>query len=93
MPNFEHLKVGDHVTRLLGGMPMPMIVTKVDGDLITCAAIITEKDRQKFGGAETFNGGWTFDRKTGAEEDHEIGWGVKFGHTGSYLVEAKNDNA
>ena len=31
-------------------------------------------------------GDWTFDRETGVEEDEEIGWGVKFGHTGSYLV-------
>lgn len=31
-------------------------------------------------------GGWTFDRQTGIEEDPEIGWGIKFGITGSRLV-------
>jgi hypothetical protein len=31
-------------------------------------------------------GGWTFDRKTGMEEDELLGWGVQFGITGSYLV-------
>lgn len=30
-------------------------------------------------------GGWTFSRATGAEEDPELGWGDKFGQTGSYL--------
>lgn len=34
-------------------------------------------------------GGWDFDRKTGAEEDPALGWGVKFGVTGSFLVEDK----
>lgn len=31
-------------------------------------------------------GAWEFDRATGVEEDEELGWGVKFGVTGSYLV-------
>lgn len=31
-------------------------------------------------------GGWTFDRKTGFEEDEELGFGVKFGYTGSFLT-------
>ena len=32
------------------------------------------------------HGGWTFDQATGIEEDEDLGWGVKFGHTGSFLV-------
>ena len=31
-------------------------------------------------------GGWTFDQLTGIEEDEELGWGVRFGYTGSFLV-------
>lgn len=30
-------------------------------------------------------GDWTFDLNTGVEEDPELGWGVSFGVTGSYL--------
>lgn len=29
---------------------------------------------------------WTFDRKTGAEIDHELQWGPEYGRTGSYIV-------
>lgn len=31
-------------------------------------------------------GGWTFDQKTGIEEDPDLGFGVAYGITGSYLV-------
>jgi hypothetical protein len=31
-------------------------------------------------------GGWTFDQLTGVEEDEELGFGVKFNYTGSFLV-------
>jgi hypothetical protein len=30
--------------------------------------------------------GWTFDRKTGAEVDEDLGWGPPPKMTGSYLV-------
>lgn len=30
-------------------------------------------------------GDWTFDRKTGAEIDEDLGWGPKTGITGSFL--------
>ena len=73
--DFSDLKVGDVVTRLLGGkLAMKMKVVQVSEDLITCDA------------ADGFEGGWTFDRKTGAEEDADLQWGVRFGRTGSYLV-------
>ncbi len=32
--------------------------------------------------------GWTFDRETGMEEDEMLRWGVKYGRTGSMLVES-----
>jgi len=31
--------------------------------------------------------GWTFDVKTGMEIDDDLGWGPKYGFTGSYLVD------
>ncbi len=36
-------------------------------------------------------GPWTFDRGTGVEEDEELGWGVKFGRTGSRLAAEGED--
>lgn len=36
-------------------------------------------------------GAWTFDRVTGIEEDEELGWGVKFGASGSRLIESTSD--
>lgn len=33
-------------------------------------------------------GAWQFDRKSGVEEDGDLGWGVQFGVSGSCLVEA-----
>jgi hypothetical protein len=66
MRTFHHIKAGDMVIRMLGGV-MPLEVTKVDGTLIHC-------------------GSWTFDRETGAEVDHGLGWGPSYGVTGTYLV-------
>lgn len=78
--NFEHLKVGDQVTRLLAGkLPMKMQVTKVNSDTIECSAV------KKDGSLTTFEG-WTFDRNSGVEEDADLKWGIKFGKTGSYLI-------
>jgi hypothetical protein len=65
---FHHIKRGDTVVRILGGvLPMRMQVTDVDDTLIHC-------------------GSWTFDRATGAEVDHDLGWGPQYGVTGTYLV-------
>lgn len=66
---FRDLKVGDIVTRKLGGVvPMKLRITEVTDTLIIC-------------------GWWKFDRETGVEEDEDLGWGVAFGKTGSYLSE------
>ena len=68
-------KVGDEVTRMLAGvLPMKMVITKIENGLIHCDAL-------------DFRGDWTFDELTGVEEDEELEWGVKFGASGSYLVE------
>jgi hypothetical protein len=56
---------------------MEMEVEAVGGGVVTCSAITKEGGR--------FRGGWTFDARTGAEEDADLGWGVKFGATGSYI--------
>lgn len=82
MANFEHLKPGDRVTRLLAGTkPMLMEVISVKGDLLTCGAVLPD--------GQVFRGDWTFDRNSGVEEDHELQWGIKFGRTGSVLTEEK----
>lgn len=36
-------------------------------------------------------GAWTFDRKTGAEVDEDLGWGPPPQATGSYLVMRKGE--
>lgn len=85
MRTFTHLKVGDRVTRMLAGkLPMQMVVREVKEDTVRCAAV--QED-----GAE-FEGDWEFDRETGCEEDHELGWGRKFGVTGSFIVMPETPN-
>ena len=37
-------------------------------------------------------GDWTFDRKTGLEEDPDLEWGVTFGKSGSYIRAAQEPN-
>jgi hypothetical protein len=36
-------------------------------------------------------GPWTFDRETGAEVDHTLGWGPEYGLTGTYLVGKRDE--
>lgn len=84
--SFEHLKVGDRVYRLLGGkVTMEMEVTEVKDEIIVCGVVT------KAGKVAPF--GWEFDRKTGMEEDDDLGWGVAHGATGSYLTEKLNHEA
>jgi hypothetical protein len=68
---FEHIRAGDVVCRMLAGAPMRLRVTAVDAELIWCGEP---------------GAGWSFDRVTGVEIDHEIGWGPQYGISGSYLV-------
>ena len=74
----KDLKVGDRVDRYHGsGFFMEMEVVDIKDNLLVCAAV-------KPGGI-LFRGGWTFDINTGAEEDMDLSWGVKYGVTGTYL--------
>lgn len=76
MPDFSHLRPDDLVYRQMGanGPKMLMRVREISDTIITCDT------------AEGFRGGWTFDRKTGVEEDEDLGWGVKHGVTGTFLT-------
>ena len=37
----------------------------------------------------TCAGGWTFDPATGVEIDEDLGWGPRYGVTGSFIEKAK----
>ncbi len=77
MPSFVHIKEGDEVVRLLAGtIPMPLTVVHVDDTFIYCGAPFIEGEEYA---------GWMFERRTGAEIDHDLGWGTQYGITGSYL--------
>ena len=78
MADFFHLKPGDQVLRLLGERTMLMGVREVHHAVLVCDALYKDNT--------TFPGGWEFDRKTGIEEDPELGWGVEFGKSGSRLI-------
>lgn len=71
--NFEHIKPGDNVLRMIGGeVPMKLVVSRVDDTFIYCGT----PDGQNY---------WKFFRKNGAEVDEALGWdGVTI--TGSVLV-------
>jgi hypothetical protein len=42
-------------------------------------------------GIINIDGGWTFDQATGMEIDEDLGFGPKFGITGSYLLDDRNE--
>jgi hypothetical protein len=70
----SEVRVGDVVTRIIGGVPMDLRVTSVDEHFIYCGPP---------------GMGWKFDRVSGIEVDEEIGWGVPpAGVVGSYLAKA-----
>jgi hypothetical protein len=78
MPNMRHVKPGDHVLRQFpgehdfeSGFRMELVVTEIDDELIYCGPRGT---------------GWSFDRATGAEVDHDLRWGPMYGITGTFLV-------
>jgi hypothetical protein len=70
--SFEHVREGDIVTRIIGGVPMRLRVAMVDEMLIYCGS--------------TDERAWMFDRRRGAEVVHRLRWGPAYGRTGSYLV-------
>lgn len=70
---FRYLKVGDIVTRLIGGeVEMQLSVTeiKTKESIVVC-------------------GEWEFDMQTGAEIDDDLQWGPRYGGTGSFLMRKK----
>ncbi len=76
--DMRHVKTGDHVLRKFpspqdfeSGPTMELVVTEVDDDLIYCGPKGT---------------GWSFDRATGAEVDHDLRWGPMYGITGTFLI-------
>lgn len=80
---FCELKVGDEVPRQMGsdGPTMRMIVVAIDEEHIYCDAV-TERPMEGL----PLDEHWKFDRVTGIEEDEELGWGKKFGVTGTRLL-------
>lgn len=81
--DMRHVKVGDRVLRKFPGLHdfesgpvVKLVVTDVDDDLIYCGSK----------GAV-----WSFDRATGMEVDHELGWGPAYGVTGTFLVGLAED--
>lgn len=77
---FEHVKPGDKLLRLISSarIPSEVIVTKVDDDLIYAGVTshpVTLDPEQ----------GWTFDRATGIEVDELLGFGPKYGISGSWI--------
>lgn len=81
------VKEGDKVVRLIGGgkVWMTMRVVKVTEDRIICAADNPPAPIPD----EALDELWQFDKATGVEEDEYLGWGVKFGVTGSYIKPAQ----
>jgi hypothetical protein len=77
MANFNHIEVGDRVTRLLAGVvPMKLIVGKVDETFIYTATP---------DGVINIEEGWKFRRDNGNEVDEDLNWdGITT--TGSYLI-------
>lgn len=83
--SFEHVRVGDQVTRMLGNkIPITQRVHAVDDKLI-----YTKPDEPNdWDKADC----WTFCRKTGLEIDEELSWGPEYGVTGSYLINLETLN-
>ena len=76
--DMRHVKVGDRVLRKFpgqhdfeSGFTVELVVTEVDDELIYCGPKGV---------------GWSFDRLSGAEVDHDLRWGPMYGITGTFLV-------
>jgi hypothetical protein len=81
--DMRHIKAGDQVVRKFpglhdfeSGMAVKLVVTEVDHELIYCGPKGV---------------GWSFDRATGMEVDHELQWGPMYGITGTFLVGLADD--
>lgn len=98
-PKFKDVQVGDVLTRMLAGtIPIKVVVSKVDSEVITCTVPPEEYGRARAGidkVAKMLNKTmtesekmdmptWTFSINNGAELDPMLGWNERM--TGSYLV-------
>lgn len=74
--DFSSLKIGDKLTRVLGGVvEMPVIVGYIDENIFK----VGEVD-----GVISWEDGWAFNKHTGLEIDEDLGWdGISI--TGSYI--------
>jgi hypothetical protein len=85
------VNIGDVVDRRMGagGPVMKMVVVAIGDNLLYCCPQEwnPKLDRPLDTWRKAFYKGccWTFDLKTGVEEDAELKWGVAFGRTGTYL--------
>jgi len=80
-PNFPISKIqpGDLVTRLVGGVAeVQLIVVRVNEQEIHCGVPGTDGTSE--------GNYWSFCRRTGAEIDHFLRWGPRYGRTGSQLI-------
>lgn len=83
MEGFMHVKPGDRVLRLMAETAeMDLIVKQVGENLIWA----TLEEWLNLDPLDHPGNYWTFDRRTGVEEDPDLGWGLKYGVTGSRLV-------
>lgn len=76
--DMQHIQVGDRVLRKFpglqdfeSGVAVELVVSEVDDELIYCGPK---------------GAGWSFDRATGMEVDHDLRWGPTYGVTGTFLV-------
>lgn len=78
------MKIGDELTRMLGGSPVKVKVVSIADDGKTFK--VGTPEFQPSGDAEYDDGClWTFDTKTGAEIDDYFGWGPPPKITGSFI--------
>ena len=76
MKKLEKVKVGDRLTRMLGGkIPVEVIVGRIDEKFVYTSSA---------DGVIPLEEGWKFLISTGGEVDEDLGWdGLT--HTGSYI--------
>lgn len=81
MASFEHVKVGDIVSRSIGGLkPHDIIVGEITDGIIYAGNHVVGTTKKE--------GAWGFRVANGAEVDEDLGWdGIKV--TGSFLIENK----
>jgi hypothetical protein len=79
----ERMKPGERVTRYLSSarVPAEAVVVEVTDEVIK----VTAPGWYEEGKVPEEGMCWTYCAKSGAEIDEELGWGPKFGVTGSFI--------